>query len=112
MYVRILMTLALTIASMPGGASAEGDPSNGRDLARSNCARCHGADGNARSTSFQPVPMLAGQPAVYLVQEMKNYATGARTDSSKGSAMTRFLKNLSDQDLQDIAAYFEAQKRY
>ena len=56
--------------------------------------------------------MLAGQPASYLVQEMQNYVPGARKDSSKGSAMLGFLRELSDEDFQNIAAYFEAQKRY
>ncbi len=91
---------------------AEGDPEKGRDLARTNCGRCHGDDGNARSTSFQPVPMLAGQPAVYLVKEMRAYATGTRVDTSRGAEMTRFLQGLSDQDYEDLAAYYAAQKRY
>lgn len=91
---------------------AEGDPDNGRNLARAGCSHCHGIDGNARSTSFQPVPMLAGQPSVYLEREMHNYISGARIDSSKNTAMTKKLMELSDQDIQDLAAYFAAQKRY
>jgi cytochrome c553 len=56
--------------------------------------------------------MLAGQPASYLVQEMRNYVSGSRKDSSKGESMTRFLNDLSEQDFEDIAAFYEAQKRY
>ena len=56
--------------------------------------------------------MLAGQPSAYLVQEMKNYVSGARVDSSKGASMTNFLRELSDQDLEDLAAFYEEQKRY
>jgi cytochrome c553 len=82
-------------------------------LARgSQCTRCHGVDGNARSTSLQVVPMLAGQPAAYLVQEMVNYAEGTRTDSSKNGQMAKELGLLSEADFEDIAAYYEAQKRY
>ena len=112
MPIRALIALALIIVGTPKYVLAEGDPNNGRNLARTNCARCHGVDGNARSTSFQPVPMLAGQPATYLVQEMRNYVSGARNDSSKGEFMTRFLRDLSEQDFEDIAAFYEAQKRY
>ena len=56
--------------------------------------------------------MLGGQPSTYLVRQMRNFLSGAREDTSKDAAMTRFLENLSDQDLEDIAAYFEMQKRY
>lgn len=112
MNIKFVPALILAITSNASGAMAEGDPERGRDLARTNCARCHGEDGNARSTSFQPVPMLAGQPAVYLVQEMKNYVSGARDDSSKGQSMTRFLQDMSEQDFEDVAAYYAAQTRY
>ncbi len=56
--------------------------------------------------------MLAGQPSVYLVQEMRNYASGAREDNSKNAAMVSKLKELSDQEFQDIAEFFATQKRY
>jgi cytochrome c553 len=56
--------------------------------------------------------MLAGQPAVYLVQEMRNYATGVREDKSLWQQMSKKLSVLQDRDLEDIAAYYEAQKRY
>lgn len=109
---RVLAVLVVTAAGVIGPVFAEGDPEQGRVLARTNCAHCHGVDGNARSTSFQPVPMLAGQPAVYLIQEMRNYLAGARDDSSKNAAMTRALEEMSDQDILDVAGFFAAQKRY
>jgi len=56
--------------------------------------------------------MLAGQPAVYLLQEMKNYAAGKREDTSKQQAMTRELSYLTEQDMEDIAVFFAAQERY
>jgi cytochrome c553 len=107
----VLLTL-MSIAGAANSVAAEGDPDNGKALARTNCARCHGVDGNARTTSFQPVPMLAGQPESYLLQEMRNYASSARVDSSKGQEMTRFLKTLSDDDFEDIAAFYAGQRRY
>jgi len=92
---------------------ADGDPEQGRKLATEySCARCHGPDGNARSTRFQPVPMLAGQPATYLVKEMHNYAAGRREDLSKNARMSDLLRKLSDKDIEDLATFYEAQKRY
>lgn len=93
-------------------AHAEGDVAKGRALSQTECSHCHGRDGNARSTSIQVVPMLAGQPAAYLVQEMVNYADGIRADSSKNGNMAKRLRELSVQDIEDIAAFYEAQKRY
>ena len=98
--------------SGPENARAEGDVAKGRTLAQTECAHCHGRDGNARSTSRQVVPMLAGQPAAYLVQEMINYAEGIRKDTSRNGNMAKKLKELSAQDFEDIAAFYEAQKRY
>ena len=92
-------------------AHAEGDPDKGKITARTNCARCHGIDGNARSTSLRPVPMLAGQPEAYLLAQMRAFRDGSRTDPT-GEAMIGFLARLSEQDLEDVAAYFSGQKRY
>jgi cytochrome c553 len=94
------------LATLSTGASAEGDPANGKMLAQgSRCTFCHGVDGNARSTSIQVVPMLAGQPAAYLAQEMKNYAEGIRADTSRKGVMAKELRLLSERDYEDLAAY-------
>ncbi len=98
--------------SIPSSAFADGDPSKGRTLARTECSHCHGQDGNARSTSIQIVPMLAGQPAKYLVQEMINYAEGVRKDTSRDGNMAKKLQALTTRDFEDIAAFYEVQKRY
>ena len=105
-----LMFAGITCSS--GTARAEGDVAKGRTLAQTECAHCHGRDGNARSTSRQVVPMLAGQPAAYLVQEMINYAEGIRKEPSRNGNMAKKLKELSVQDFEDIATFYEAQKRY
>ncbi len=112
MLLRIAFISSVMIFGPVEAAFAEPDMNNGRSLARSQCARCHGQDGNARSTRFQPVPMLAGQPAIYLMQEMRNYAEGTREDKSAGATMSRMLKQLSEQEWEDLAAFYEAQKRY
>lgn len=56
--------------------------------------------------------MLAGQPTTYLVKEMQNYASGRREDLSKNARMSDLLRKLSDKDIEDLAAFYEAQKRY
>ena len=67
------------------------------------CQTCHGADGNSTNPQF---PRLAGQYPDYLVQALSEYKSGAR----KNPIMTGFAANLSERDMEDIAAYFAGQK--
>jgi len=107
-------SISAAFVGVASGAFADGDPDRGRILAQSStCTSCHGVDGNVRSTSLQPIPMLAGQPAAYLVEQMKNYAEGKRLSSTKNfDLMVKELRLLSEKDFEDIAAYYQAQKRY
>ena len=112
MFIRFGFALSLICAGPVSAAADDANMEDARNLVRSMCTHCHGLTGNSRSTRFQPVPMLAGQPAIYLLQEMRNYASGAREDKSKRSTMSNVLKLLTDKQLENIAAYYEAQKRY
>jgi cytochrome c553 len=50
----------------------------GAALAQAHCATCHGAEGQSASPGF---PRLAGQNERYLVKQLRDFATGARTSS-------------------------------
>jgi cytochrome c553 len=63
------------------------------------CFACHGADGNAIDPQY---PRLAGQYNMYLQQALHEYKTGKRTNP----IMKGFVAQLSDQDIEDIAAYY------
>jgi cytochrome c553 len=65
------------------------------------CAACHGADGNSVTPDW---PMLAGQHATYIVRQLQAFKNGERTDVT----MKPFADLLSEQDMLDVAAYFEA----
>lgn len=67
------------------------------------CATCHNADGNSTTTVW---PKIAGQYANYLVVQLKDFKSGARANPQ----MIPMVANLSDQDMQDLAAYFSSQK--
>jgi cytochrome c553 len=67
------------------------------------CAACHGVDGNSVTPDW---PMLAGQHANYIVKQLRAFKEGERTDVT----MKPFADMLSEQDMLDVAAYFEAQK--
>lgn len=100
--LRIAICLGLGLLVMEGQAIEKGDPARGRQLA-AGCAACHSADGNSTNPQF---PKLAGQHADYMVQTMKAYKSGDR----KNAIMAGITAALSEQDMQDLAAYFSRQQ--
>jgi cytochrome c553 len=66
------------------------------------CTACHGPNGNSTNPEW---PKLAGQSAVYLAEQLRLFRTGARDNP----IMKPLVANLSDQDISDLAVYFEAQ---
>jgi len=75
------------------------DIADGKRLAETTCAGCHGATGVSMTPS---VPNLAGQRAPYLYVELKAYQSGARG----ASAMKNTVGFLNDEALVKLAAYF------
>jgi cytochrome c553 len=86
----------------PEAAVARGDALRGRALAAT-CAPCHGDTGVSPSAAF---PIIAGQHYDYLVSAMLAYLSGSRQDSIMGGA----IRTLSRTDIEDLAAYFAAQR--
>lgn len=66
------------------------------------CAACHGPKGNSAVPAW---PKLAGQGAPYLYAQLKHFKDGSRNNP----IMAGQVAALSDQDMQDLAAYFAAQ---
>jgi cytochrome c553 len=62
------------------------------------CAICHGPTGVSRADS----PNLGGQYASAIYKQLQDFKSGARVNA----VMTPFALELSDQDMQDIAAYY------
>lgn len=65
------------------------------------CQTCHGLDGLSK---LPEAPHLAGQPERYLVKSLEDYRRGTRSDEM----MTIVVRELSDQDIADLAAYYAA----
>ncbi|NCF25445.1 MAG: c-type cytochrome [Gammaproteobacteria bacterium] len=65
------------------------------------CAACHGAAGISANPLW---PNIAGQSAPYLVAQLKAFKDGARNDA----LMTSQVMMLSEQDMADLAVYFES----
>ena len=100
-----LLVAAFAGASLvlSAGAGAAGDAAAGK--ARSAvCAACHGPDGNSTNPLW---PKLAGQHAAYIVKQIKDFKSGARKDP----VMSPMAAPLTDQDAENLAAYFSSQKQ-
>ena len=67
------------------------------------CVACHGPEGNS---ALPATPSLAGQPAQFIATQLVMFREGKRKDAQ----MSPFAANLSNTDLNNIAAYFAAQK--
>jgi cytochrome c553 len=69
------------------------------------CIGCHGIKGyQASFPEVYKVPMISGQSAGYIVSALSGYKNGER----KHPTMRGIAAGLSDQDIADIAAYYEA----
>jgi cytochrome c553 len=72
------------------------------------CLGCHGADAKGpavRERHYAAWPALRGQHADYVVQRLKDYRDGARTDSSNDFIMHGVARTLDDASIAAVAAY-------
>jgi len=86
------------LLSLSAGALAAGDSVVGLQKSVA-CQACHGADGNSTNPQFPP---LVGQYPDYIVHALTEYQNGDR----KNPVMAPMAANLSQQDMEDLAAYF------
>lgn len=67
------------------------------------CASCHGSDGNSIAPLF---PRLAGQHTRYLTNQL----TAFKSQSRNNETMQAMTSSLSEQDIENISAYYTQQK--
>ena len=98
--VRIATAAALSVAvSMPVLAA---DPKAGRKKAAM-CQVCHGYDGIGTNPE---VPHIAGESDIYLIRQLRAFRSGKRTHAQ----MSIIAKDLTDEDIANLAAYYSAIK--
>jgi cytochrome c553 len=98
---RILVAIAVALCLI-ATETAAADIAAGKAKAAEVCEACHGAGGNSTSQDF---PKLAGQYPDYLAKALRDYKAGDR----KNPIMAGFAKQLSKQDIDNLAAYYAAQ---
>ena len=105
--VRLLIaTLTLTLAAAAG---AKGSADAGATKASASCIACHGVNGNSVNATW---PSLAGQNAAYISKQLHHFHDGRRGAASTDPTvmlMPPMAIALSDQDIDDLAAYYSLQ---
>ncbi|MCT7377083.1 c-type cytochrome [Chelativorans salis] len=99
--VKLLLAASL-LAALPGAAAAA-DIKAGRQIASAQCRTCHGLDGIAQ---IPVAPHLAGESEIYLQTQLKAFRSGKRTNEM----MDVVAKNLTDDDIANVAAWYSAIK--
>jgi cytochrome c553 len=104
-----VLSLTMLLVAAPAMAESLVDGSIERGKEKSvTCTACHGADGN----SVNPLwPNIAGQGAPYIVAQLTAFRDGASDPANAmryDPLMTPQSMALSDQDMRDLAVYFES----
>ncbi|MDA8662579.1 cytochrome c4 [Luminiphilus sp.] len=104
-FNRAIVAVAFLVAASTSFADGvmKGDAAAGEALVAS-CTACHGADGNSLAPTF---PKLAGLGERYLLKQMKDIRDGRRPVA----LMAGQVDNMTDQQLADIAAFYDTQTR-
>jgi cytochrome c553 len=97
----IALLCALSGFQLSATVLAEGSVEAGQAKAAT-CVACHGVGGNSVNPQW---PSLAGQHRPYIVKQLKAFKTGSRQDP----LMTPMATTLSEQDMEDLAAYYATQ---
>lgn len=101
MIYKTLIAVCAMLA-FTGVSVAAGDAKAGKAKA-TNCAGCHGANGNSTNPAW---PKLAGQHAGFIAKQLADFKSGkGRSDP----LMTSQAASLSQQDMDDLGAYFASQ---
>ncbi len=101
---KLLPVLAFVLTPTTGFLGYQafaGDLMAGKAKAEATCQVSHGLDGIG---TMPKLPHLAGQKALYLEQQLKAFRDGSR----QSEVMAIVIRDLSDQDIEDLAAYYES----
>ncbi len=99
---KLALSIALLIAATSTTLNAAGKVAEGKTKSAS-CAGCHGEKGNSPMPLF---PKLAEQHPSYLIKQLVEFKDGSRKDAT----MAPMAMGLNEDDMEDIAEFYAAQK--
>lgn len=95
--------LLIAFAAPAFAAGVKGNAVAGQEKSKT-CASCHGPTGN--ESLDDTYPRLAGQYPEYLAKALRDYRSGER----KNPIMAGFAAALTDEDINDLSAFYASQK--
>ena len=102
---KLMIAIAIGVLMlMAGNVQAKGSVNRGGDLTF-DCIECHGMDGKG---NFE-TPAIAGLKEDYILKKLRGFKSGK--SKSLDDMMHTYTEDLTDQDLQDLAAYWSLQKK-
>ena len=103
--IRSMLTVVLMagFVCFASSAFAKGDPANGK-IEVYTCHGCHGITGYQSMNPEYHVPRIAGQNEQYIIDALNEYRSGAR----KFPTMNAQAHSLTEQQIEDIAAYLSS----
>ncbi len=103
-----LLQISITLAALFGAAAVQAQDVKAGEKKVAMCIGCHGIPGyQASFPEIHKVPMIAGQNAKYIVSSLQAYAKGER----KHPTMRGIAGSMSEQDMLDVAAFYEQQAK-
>lgn len=102
------LSLAVLLAGVSAAAMAQSAkpaplPKHVQEIITGRCALCHGPEGESASAVY---PRLAAQHPDYLQKQLKDFRDGRR----KSDTMSDMAKDLQDDDIAALAAFFAGKK--
>ncbi len=99
---RLLPALLIPMVGLLAVPAGAGNLKAGKAKARA-CITCHELDGSSQRPD---APHIGGQVETYLAEQLRRYKNGKR----QHPVMTIVARDLSDRDIEDLAAWFAAVK--
>ena len=101
-WLGMALSLSWSLGAHAAGDPAAGDPAAGEKKFYT-CYGCHGLENYRNAYPDYTVPRLRHQHADYIVAALQEYRSGDRPHAT----MHAQASSLSDQDMEDIAAYLQ-----
>jgi cytochrome c553 len=102
---KLLTTMLATLGCLAAMTSAQAQDAKAGEKKAFQCIGCHGIPGyQASFPEVHKVPMISGQNAKYIAAALAAYKKGER----KHPTMRAVAASLTDQDIADLAAFYES----
>jgi cytochrome c553 len=103
----VMLALAFVATGAENALAENPTPEQVVERAIHVCNACHGEGGDSKTPMF---PKLAGQPAIYLADQLRSFRAQKRSDSSAQAYMWGISALLDENTIEGLADYYAVQK--